>query len=191
MRIRTFPDSPPPANGTAPFENGVNGAAHEGRDPATGKFLPGWKGGTGNPHARKQARLRHAFLDSVTPELMRTFVTNLVTQAGKGSVEHATLFLKYACGDPLPPVDPDGLDHHELLLLRQCDLSRLEAGGKCVDPAACVAAVKALMRATLRKALATGKLADFLVRADVQQALTEAGLADVVDEANVLRGRLK
>jgi hypothetical protein len=188
MKTR-IPDSPP-ANGTAtppPSANGANGR----HDPATGRFLPGNPGGPGNPYARKVASLRTQFLDAITPELMQTFVHDLARLAGKGSIEHAQLFLKYALGDPLPPVDPDTLDHHELLLLRQCNLSTLEAGSKCVDPAACVAAVKALMRSALRKALATGKLADFLVRADVQNALTEAGLADVVDEANVLRGRLK
>jgi hypothetical protein len=190
MRIRTIPD-PPTANGTsaqpAPIPNGTNGR----QDPATGRFVKGNPGGPGNPYARKAASLRMQFLDAVTPELMRTFVHDLARLAGKGSIEHAQLFLKYALGDALPPVDPDALDAHELLLLRQCNLGTLEAGGKCVDPAACVAAVKALMRAGLRKALATGKLADLLVRADVQEALVEAGLADVVDEANVLRGRLK
>jgi hypothetical protein len=195
MPTRTLPHEPPHANGTTasatpPITNGSNGTGHEGRG-ADGRFTKGWKGGSGNPHARKVASLRMQFLEAISPELMRRFVHDVARLAGRGSIEHAQLFLRYALGDPLPPVDPDTLDAHELLLLRQINQGTLEAGGKCLDGAAAVAAVKALMRAGLRKALATGKLADLLVRADVQAALAEAGLGDVVAEANTLRGRLK
>jgi hypothetical protein len=190
MRVPTIKGTSPTANGSAnpgPSVNGVDG----GRDPSTGRFTAGNHHGIGNPFARRMAALKWQFLEAITPDLMRTFVCDLARLAGKGDMEAAHLFLTYGLGGPPPPVDPDGLDAHELLLLRQINLGTLEAGGKCLDGAAAVAAVKALMRAGLRKALATGKLADLLVRADVQQALTEAGLADVVDEANTLRGRLK
>jgi len=50
---------------TLPSTNGGNGspptAPGDGRDPRTGRFLKGWKGGPGNPHLKKLARIRRAF----------------------------------------------------------------------------------------------------------------------------------
>ncbi len=67
-----------------PSPNGPNG----GRD-AQGRFAEGWKGGPGNPHAKKVGQLRSALLDAVTVEDMRAIVRKLIEKAKGGNIQAA------------------------------------------------------------------------------------------------------
>ena len=49
----------------APSPNG-----HDGRD-ARGRFIPGHKGGPGNPFAKRSAAIRTAFLEAISPRISR------------------------------------------------------------------------------------------------------------------------
>ncbi len=79
----------------APSTKGPNG---DGRDPATGRFCPGWQGGPGNPHAQQVARLRSALLGAVTPEDLKKIVDKLVKMAKTGNVVAATEVLDRCLG---------------------------------------------------------------------------------------------
>ena len=58
----------------------------DGRDPGTGRFLPGNPGGSGNPLAKRVAELRIALLDAVTPDDLRAAVGALIDKAKSGDV---------------------------------------------------------------------------------------------------------
>ncbi len=57
----------------------------DGRD-GTGRFLPGNRGGPGNPHARQVAALRSALLATVTASDLREMTTKLIALAKSGNV---------------------------------------------------------------------------------------------------------
>jgi hypothetical protein len=82
---RTLPPSP--------STNGINGElppATGGRDPASGRFLPGNKGGPGNPHARATAARRKALTEAVTPEAVRRVAKKVLDLAEAGDVTNKT-----------------------------------------------------------------------------------------------------
>src|SRR5262245_48665619 len=85
----------------------------DGQEPATGRFLPGNKLGRGNPHYRKLAANRTAFLEAVGPEQVKALADKLLAQALGGDVDAARLVLAYAVGRPQPAADPDGADADE------------------------------------------------------------------------------
>jgi hypothetical protein len=114
------PSAPPPS------PNGPNGdtlpasaPATDGRDPASGRFLPGWKGGPGNPFARRTAKLRSALLDAVDEDRLKRVVAKVVDMAEGGDLAAAKLLLSYTVGRPAPAVDPDALDLQELRMLAE------------------------------------------------------------------------
>src|SRR5262245_26680099 len=99
----------------APSVNGSNGrapqanpAAADGRG-ADGRFVKGWKGGPGNPHARACAARRQALTDAVTPEDLARVAKKLLEMAEGGDLPAAALLFKYAIGQPRPAPDPDAL----------------------------------------------------------------------------------
>jgi hypothetical protein len=191
MKTTRLPD-PPHANGTtakaAPSTNGTNGR----QDPATGRFVKGNQGGPGNPHCRLMAQLRMEFLRALTPDKMAAFADKLHALALEGHLDAGRLLLRYSIGQPLPAVDPDDVDLHELQLLQQCNReTSLRRGTERIPADQAVVVLRALMASGLRQALADGALADVFVRQDVADALTAAGLGELVDQARVLRGRLK
>jgi hypothetical protein len=59
--------------------------ASDGRD-SNGRFAPGWKGGPGNPHAKKTARLREALLSAVTEADLKKAAAALLAKATKGDI---------------------------------------------------------------------------------------------------------
>jgi hypothetical protein len=190
MKNRT--QDPPQVNATsaapAPSSNGVDG----GRDAKTGRFLRGNPGGSGNPYCRKLARLKHAFMDAFTDELMGQFVRDLARLAGKGDMEAARLLLAYGLGPPPPATDPDGVDVDEIMRLKQVRReSTLEAGTQFLDAGTAVVALRALIKSGLRRSLADGTLSKLAIRGDVEAALETIGLTDLLDEAKNLRERLK
>ena len=83
----------------APSTNGSNGRATGGR------FAPGNKGGPGNPHARRVARLRAVLLKTVKPADLREVVAALLTQAKGGDVASIRELLQRLLGPPPEPAD--------------------------------------------------------------------------------------
>jgi hypothetical protein len=104
--------------GATPLEPSADGPPPGGKDPATGRFLPGNKCGRGNPHYRKLAANRTAFLEAVGPEQVRALAAGLLARALDGDTDAARLVLAYAVGRPLPAADPDGADADEWQLLQ-------------------------------------------------------------------------
>ncbi|MCH7720374.1 MAG: hypothetical protein IH988_05215 [Planctomycetes bacterium] len=78
-----------------PSPNGSNG-----RDPATGRFLPGWKGGSGNPHAKLVGKLRAAMLAAVDEAAIRRVVEALIKKAEGGNVPAVRELLDRCIGKP-------------------------------------------------------------------------------------------
>lgn len=106
----------------APSQSGQNGngAAIPTRRDANGKFLPGNKGGPGNPYAREVARLRSRLMQGVSDGQFDEMVDKLVELAVGGDVSAAKLLLSYLLGKPTPPpVEPDKLAVHEAEVLEQ------------------------------------------------------------------------
>ena len=100
-----------------PLSPSADGTPPAGKDPATGRFLPGNKLGKGNPHFRQLASNRTAFLQAVGPEQVRQLVARLLRQALAGNLDAARLLLAYAVGRPAEAVNPDRADLDEFRLL--------------------------------------------------------------------------
>jgi len=100
-----------------PVADGSNGQpATEGRG-AGGRFAPGNKHGRGNPHARRMAELRAAFLSVATPEGLRQLGETMLKAALGGDWVAAKLLLSYVIGKPEAGISPDRLDLDEWHLL--------------------------------------------------------------------------
>src|SRR5690606_4555634 len=84
---RTHP-SAPPASLPSPSVHGSNGPP--GRD-SRGRFTRGNPGGPGNPHARRTAALKNAFLAEVTEEDLRAVTRRVIEQAREGDLAAARL----------------------------------------------------------------------------------------------------
>jgi hypothetical protein len=91
-----------------------------GRDPATGRFLPGNAGGgrPANPFARRQAEIRGVLLAAVTPADVRAILRQVIRLAKRGSLPATELLLRWTMGGPPPAIDPDKLEAHELEVRR-------------------------------------------------------------------------
>jgi len=72
----------------------------KGRDERTGRFLPGYQSGPGNPHARQVARLRSELLRAVTAEDLHAIVRALIKRARGGDVAAARELLDRTLGKP-------------------------------------------------------------------------------------------
>jgi hypothetical protein len=90
----------------SPSTNGANGRG------AGGRFVPGNKGGPGNPHAGRVARLRAALFKSVTPSDLRLVIAALLSQAKAGDVASIRELLQRLLG---PPVEIDFAERLEAL----------------------------------------------------------------------------
>ena len=92
-----------------PSPNGANG-----RD-ATGRFVKGWKGGPGNPHARQVAAIRSVLMSAVSDDDLVQMVRALVKKAKGGDVLAAREVLDRMLGkakvavaiEPEPQRTPD------------------------------------------------------------------------------------
>ena len=92
---------------TKPSTNGTSGRK------SNGQFAEGNKCGTGNPYARRVARLRSALLDAVGENGLADIVQGMVTAAKGGDVAAAKLLLSYLLGKPAESVEPDYVEIHE------------------------------------------------------------------------------
>lgn len=72
----------------------------EGRDKS-GRFIKGYKGGPGNPHANRVAMLRASIYKALLPKDIEEVMKTLVKKAKGGDVAAAKLVLGYAVSQPL------------------------------------------------------------------------------------------
>src|SRR5262245_18700655 len=86
---------------------------------ANGRFQKGWRGGPGNPHAKRVAALRSALLDAVSPATLKRLVKKLIAMAQAGDLDAARLVLLYTVGRPAEAVDPDKAAAEEIQRLTQ------------------------------------------------------------------------
>jgi hypothetical protein len=102
---------------SGPSAKGGNGRSADGR------FTRGWKGGPGNPHARKVARIRSALLKASTAKNVAAIVQRLIDGAKAGDLAFIREFFDRTVGraapiDPMeleirlndPPAKPPSLD---------------------------------------------------------------------------------
>jgi hypothetical protein len=80
---------------------------------AQGRFVKGYRGGPGNPFARRVAALRSALLELVREEDIRSIARRLILQAHTGDLGAVKLLFLYTLGNPAEVVDPDSLDWKE------------------------------------------------------------------------------
>lgn len=86
-------------------------AAPNGKDPRSGRFLPGNQMGKGNPTLRRVGLLRQMLLDTVTDDDFREVVTALVAKAKSGDLPAVKELLDRMLGKPAQAVavtDADG-----------------------------------------------------------------------------------
>ena len=88
-----------------PSGNGSNGAPKNGRDPKTGQFVEGWKGGPGNPNNGKVLALRRALLATVTEQDVKDVIAKLVSMAKKGDRFAIRELLDRTLGKPKSSID--------------------------------------------------------------------------------------
>jgi hypothetical protein len=105
---RPAAEAPKPAEPATP--------AGDGRD-SNGRFAKGWKGGPGNPFARKVAQLRSALINAVTEADIAEVAQALLKRAKFGWPAEAKLLLMYVVGKPTEAPNPDGMDLDEFRLL--------------------------------------------------------------------------
>lgn len=106
-----------------PSPNGEDGNVPvNGKDPATGRFVKGWKGGPGNPHASETAKLRAALLKEVKEGDVQAIIRKMIAKAKAGNVDAARLVFDRLFGKPPQNVtldiDPsmEGFDPDERFL---------------------------------------------------------------------------
>src|SRR5215813_4620983 len=92
----------------------------EGHDSSSGRFTARNRYGKGNPHARRMAALRQAFLSAATEERMQELGGKLFAAALAGDWQAAKLLLLFVIGRPAEAVDPDRLDLAEWRLRQDC-----------------------------------------------------------------------
>ena len=90
-----------------PLPKGANGRDEKGR------FAQGWKGGPGNPLAKRVAQLRSMILEAVTEEDLRAVVVALIKKAKGGDVMAARELLDRLVGKSAAPVLLDLQDIEE------------------------------------------------------------------------------
>jgi hypothetical protein len=89
-----------------PSANGANGDLRDEK----GRFLPGNKGGPGNPYVRETARLRSLIHDAVSDEDLKAVIARLVEtakQGGRGSAAAARELLDRLLGKARQHIDLD------------------------------------------------------------------------------------
>lgn len=74
--------------------------AANGDHDAAGRFLPGNKAATGNPHAKRIARLRSKLLATIRPADLAAIVKSMLDRARDGDVAAARLLFEYTLGRP-------------------------------------------------------------------------------------------
>ena len=87
------------AENLARFAKGKNGRALNGR------FIKGWKGGTGNPNLKAVGEWRQALLEAITPDDLREIIGKLLEAAREGKHWAIVETLNRCLGRPRETID--------------------------------------------------------------------------------------
>ena len=89
----------------------------EGRDEK-GRFVKGWKGGTGNPHAAQVAKLRAALfaIPGLDDAIRQVFVKQALKAVEERDTRAARFVFEYLIGKPIEIDLMDRLDRIEEML---------------------------------------------------------------------------
>ncbi len=79
---------------------------------AQGRFLPGNKGGPGNPFGKRVANLRKALMDAVTEDDLTEVVESLIAKAKSGDIAAIKVLFDRLFG---PPIAADVVERIERL----------------------------------------------------------------------------
>ena len=99
---------------STPTPNGENG-----RDPKTGQFVKGWKGGPGNPLNKGVHYLKEAILQAATPEKARELMEKCHELAMAGDMAAARVWFDRAIGKPDQRVELKGDIQHTVAQTRE------------------------------------------------------------------------
>ena len=102
-----------------PFSDG-------GRD-RSGRFAVGNKGGPGNPHARRTAKLRAVLLETITPEDVAAATRALVEQAKSGDLAAIKELLDRTIGKAKPYDDAQAPGKQAIVVVADHDWNRASA----------------------------------------------------------------
>src|SRR5688500_3044909 len=100
------------------LENDTQDTPADGRD-ANGRFAPGWRGGPGNPYAKKVAQLRSVLLTTVTEDDMKAVALKLVEMARSGHLPAIKELLERTLGKPVEADFLERLDELEKHLTQE------------------------------------------------------------------------
>ncbi len=92
---------------------------NEGRDLATGRFLPGHGGGPGNPYARRTAEIRKVIMSAVSNEDLHALILTLVNRGIDGDVMAPREILDRMLGKSVAHVITEQHDERTMLELQQ------------------------------------------------------------------------
>ena len=101
-----------------------------GRDPKTGRFEKGWKGGPGNPHGGRSARFRSMLLSKVTDQHLEEALEALMEQVRQGNISAIRELLDRVIGKSVANDVLERLDDMESKL---STLGNLHNGAPDVD----------------------------------------------------------
>jgi hypothetical protein len=122
---------------------------------------------------------------------MQAVCKTLIRLSKCGDLAATKLLLEYTIGAPLPAVDPDAVDLHELRLLRQ-SLTEHDLSTEHLVPAVAVAIARALLqRGTVSTLMHNIFCTSPGSGPGVRKALEEAGFGDLLQKADVLRERIE
>ncbi len=94
-----------------------------------GRYLPGTKGGPGNPHPKKVARLRTKLFEWVTDDDLKEVIDELVAMAKGGDIQAIKELLDRMLGKANQPIEVEGeesSDEKMIRVLRQIGVYRDE-----------------------------------------------------------------
>ena len=139
----------------------------DGRDPATGRFLPGWRGGPGNPRLRHLASLQEAARCAITAGDLQEVLRAMRDQARKGDAAAANVLLTRVLGRAReePPQAP-GIELGDLSSATGC-----ASATAAIAAAAAAGAVEPDVAATL--ATLVGKAAELGALRDLETRIAE------------------
>jgi hypothetical protein len=180
----------PGVSPSPPFGDGVAPKPADGRDPATGRFAKGWKGGPGNPFGRQVAAYRRAFLDAVGEDGIKQLAAKLHALALAGDVDAAKVVLSYTVGKPDAAACPDRVDLAEWQLLREAPDESQVLARKRLDPGFAAAVARGASLLPALALLMSAQLAGPTTAPAVREVLERAGYGEVVAELDAMRRRI-
>ena len=98
--------------------DGNGEAGSNGRDPKTGRFLPGNPGGPGNPHMSRTVLLQRELEDATDPKVIRAIWHRALKMAMEGDAKMIRYVIDRMCGKPKQAIELEGDVRHTVEVMR-------------------------------------------------------------------------